>query len=281
MNRILKRSLLSLAALLLVLLLLAYAYARYMGMIPRADYDEVHPGIPELQRPAILVLSKTNGFIHHDAIPAAGAMLEVLAQRNGWGLYTTDNAASHSPELLARFDLVVWNNTSGDILTTGQRKALRDWLQGGGSWVGLHAAGGDPAYQWDWYVNTLLGAQFVGHTMDPQFQDAVVLQADGGRELTAHLPTPWRISNEEWYAFDRNPRDSGSEILLTMDESSYITVGETLFGRDNMDGEHPIAWRHALGSGKVFYSAIGHQGATYEIAEYREFIERALRWGLQ
>ena len=63
MNRIVKRGLLGLGALLLIMLALTYGYARYMGMIPRADYDETPPQIPQIERPAILVLSKTNGFI--------------------------------------------------------------------------------------------------------------------------------------------------------------------------------------------------------------------------
>ena len=51
-----------------------------------------------------------------------------------------------------------------------------------------------------------------------------------------------------------------------------------MFGRDSMPGEHPMAWRHAVGEGRALYSAIGHQAATYRIPEYREFLSRAMRW---
>jgi type 1 glutamine amidotransferase len=63
-----------------------------------------------------------------------------------------------------------------------------------------------------------------------------------------------------------------------MDESSYLTQGENFFGRDNMDGEHPIAWRHELGEGRVLYNAIGHQGATYVIPEFQQLISNAIDW---
>lgn len=255
-----------------------YYVAKSMGIIPRAIYETVPPELPEFTRPAVLVLSKANGYVHVDALPAGKAMLTDIAADNGWDIYLTENAASHNAEDLAKFRVVVWNNVSGDVLTESQRAALRDWIERGGAWVGIHASGGDPSYQWDWYVDILVGAQFVGHTMDPQFQDADVHVVDPAVELTAHLDSPWLVPNEEWYAFDSNPRSKGYEILLTLDESSYITRGKTLFGTDTMVGEHPIAWRHRLGEGRVLYSAIGHQGATYKIPEFRQFIANAIRW---
>lgn len=270
------------ALVLLVIILGAGGYAYYqlkkVGIIPRKIYETVPPEIPEFKRPAVLVLSKANGYIHVDALPAGQTMLKRIAAERGWDIFLTDNAASHNPQDLANFSVVVWNNVSGDVLTTEQRVAMKDWIEAGGGWVGIHASGGDFRYDWDWYVDTLIGAQFVGHTMDPQFQDADVLVADADSAVTSHLPARWTVPNEEWYAFDRNVRDKGYEILLTLDEDSYITKGETYIGQDSMPGEHPIAWRHQLGQGRVLYSAIGHQSATYDMPEFQQLIANAITW---
>ncbi|MAT95115.1 MAG: glycosyl hydrolase [Halioglobus sp.] len=274
----LKNALYVLLAVLLVGGGFTYFKLKEIGIIPRAVYETEPPPLPEFQRPALLVLSKANGFVHVDAIPAAQAMLRRIAARRGWDIYVTDNAATHNARDLEKFAAVVWNNVSGDVLTGEQRAALRDWIEAGGGWLGIHGAGGDPSYQWDWYVDTLIGAQFVGHTMDPQFQDAAVLVADPQAAITAHLPTPWTVPSEEWYAFDSNPRARGYDILLTLDEDSYITKGRSLFGNDRMEGEHPIAWRHEPGRGRVLYSAIGHQAATYELPAFEQLIENALSW---
>jgi type 1 glutamine amidotransferase len=255
-----------------------YHKLKSVGIIPRSVYESVPPDLPHLERPAVLVLSKANGYIHVDAIPAGRAMLTQIAADKGWDIYLTDNAATHNAEHLAKFDVIVWNNVSGDVLTNAQRAAMKAWIEEGGGWVGIHASGGDFSYQWDWYVDTLIGAQFVGHTMNPQFQDADVLVADASVEVTAHLPSPWAVPNEEWYAFGSNVRDKGYEVLLTLDESSYITHGKTFLGQDRMVGEHPIAWRHRLGEGRVLYSAIGHQGATYDIPEFRQLVANAISW---
>jgi uncharacterized protein len=271
----LKKILLIVFVSVLVLAALVFYRLRSDGLFRAPQYDTVAPFIPELAHPAVLVLNKTNGFIHKEGLPAADQMLEQLAAEQGWHLYTTDNAASHNSADLARFDLVIWNNTSGDILTPDQRADFKAWLLAGGRWLGLHAAGGDPSYDWSWYVDTLLGAQFFGHTMSPQFQDAQVLVVEPSG-LTGHLDNPWRIEQEEWYAFDRNPRASGSTILLALDETSYDTE-EMVFPDPTMPGEHPIAWAHDVGDGRVIYSGIGHTAATYSLPAYREFIRKAVQ----
>jgi hypothetical protein len=189
-----------------------YLWLRSYGVIPHPTYDTVRPDIPALNHPAVLVLHKTNGFVHKEGLPAATAMLDELALQHGWHIYQSDNAATHNAKDLARFDVVIWNNTSGDLLTSEQRDAFKDWVESGGQWLGLHAAGGDPAYAWRWYVDTFLGAQFIGHTMSPWLQDADVLTVDESA-LTAHLPQRWRIEHEEWYAFDRNPRQTGAKFF--------------------------------------------------------------------
>lgn len=267
-----------LLVLVCLLALAAYGLGRYTGMIQRNVYEYEPPELPEYTRPAVLVLTKANGFVHRDAMPAGENMLRDIARAQGWDITLTDNAATHNAQDLARFKAVVWNNVSGDVLTPDQRAALKSYIEHGGGWVGIHAAGGDPKYKWQWYVDTLIGAQFAGHTMHPQFQDADVLRSELESGMTAHLPDRWRIAQEEWYAFDQNPRNKGYDILLTLDEDSYSQKGESIFGTDTMPGEHPITWRHSVGQGRVFYTAIGHQAVTYQIPEFQALITEAIRW---
>jgi uncharacterized protein len=261
-----------------LLLSSGYGFLKYNGLIPRYIYETVAPELPRFQRPTVLVFNKTNGFIHRDGLPAADAMLRELAENQGWDVYITNNGAIHNLEDLKRFKLVVWNNTSGDVLTESQRSDFKTWLEQGGGWVGLHAAGGDLSYKWDWYVDTLIGAQFVGHTMNPQFQNADLYATNKTESMTSHLPTPWNVKQEEWYAFDQNPRNKGYEVLVAIDEESYITVGKGHFMSDSMEGEHPLVWRHMQGEGKVFYSSIGHTAETYALPEFRELIKKSMLW---
>ena len=197
MPRWLKLSLLSLLAVVLMTAGGMYLYFKSIGIIPSHDYETEPPVIPAFTRPAVLIFNKTNGFVHKDAIPVADEVFSQLARAQGWDVFVTDNAAVHNPDVLRKFQLVVWNNVSGDVLTAAQRDSMKQWLEGGGGWVGVHGSGGDTSYQWPWYVETLLGAQFVGHTMDPQFQDAELQVAVPGMPITEHLPSPWTVASEE------------------------------------------------------------------------------------
>ena len=64
-------------------------------------YETTPPTLPaEIKRPAILVFSKTNGFRHEEAIPAANALFAQMAKDNGWGYFQTENGATFSPAIL-------------------------------------------------------------------------------------------------------------------------------------------------------------------------------------
>ncbi len=242
-------------------------------------YETTPPRLPgDIPRPAILVFSKTNGFRHEEAIPAANALFAQMAKQNGWGYFQTENGAAFSPEILARFDAVVFNNVSGDVFTPAQREALKRFIENGGGFVGVHGSGGDFSYDWRWYVDDLIGAQFKGHPMNPQFQAATVRVEDKTHPATRGLPDSWRRV-DEWYSFEKTPRRPGYHVLLTLDERTF--ANHKMFGRNlAMGADHPIAWWHCVGKGRVFYSAMGHKATAYSEPEYRQMLHGAIDWAL-
>lgn len=272
--------------LLALLLLLAVSVWRNWDTIQRVFlggvkvYETVPPKVPtDLKRPAILVFSKTSGFRHKEAIPAAGALLTQIARDKGWGIYQTENGATFSPEILARFDAVVFSNTSGDVFTPKQRAAFRAFLENGGGWVGIHAAGDNSHEAWGWYVDKVIGTHFIGHPMDPQFQQALVRVEDRAHPASRNLPAEWRRT-DEWYSFDKSPRKPGITVLATLDESTYRLKG--MFGQElAMGKDHPIVWTRCVGKGRALYSGLGHTAETYREPDYRKHLVGALDWVLK
>ena len=263
-----------------VLALLAGALAiklRMDGFLREPVYESVAPVLPaDFKQPAILVFSKTNGFIHKEAIPAAKALFQKLGEANGWSVYLTDNAAVHNPQDLQRFDAVVWNNVSGDVLTLEQRTALEQYLENGGGFVGIHGSGGDPEYAWSWYPQSLLRAQFTAHPMFPQFQEATLHVESPQDGIVSHLPPAFSMT-DEWYSFRAPPKDV--QVLLSLDETSYSP--RVLFVDIGMGKDHPIAWKHCQGKGRVFYGAPGHVASTYADPRYVRVLEQATLWAMQ
>jgi uncharacterized protein len=243
-----------------------------------ARYDNDRPVFARAPRDKIRVLlfEKMTGFRDGPSVEAAKAMVKDMAARKGWHLEVTDKGGAINPATLKQFDVVLWNNVSGDVLTNAQRKAFITWMAKGGGFVGMHGTGGDPIYFWDWYADDLLGARFTGHPSDPQFQDAKVNMERPISGIGAAIPDSF-VMNEEWYSFQTSARLNGANVIATLDESTYKQAGR--FGTNiTMGADHPIVWTRCVGNGRSFYSAIGHRPQVYAISHTQKLIEDAVPW---
>lgn len=208
----------------------------------------------------ILVFSRTEGFRHGSIEAGMEAVRAIAAARDVEVLATEDDA--DFTQALARVDAVVFLNTTGDVLDAPGEAALRAFVEGGGGWVGVHAAA-DTEYGWPWY-ETLVGARFASH---PAVQQAALRVAEADHPATRGLPNPW-IRTDEWYDFQARP--TGVTVLLRLDESSYS--GGT------MGADHPIAWAHDVGAGRAVYTGLGHTAESYAEPLVRAHLDGALCW---
>jgi type 1 glutamine amidotransferase len=252
---------------------LAVTDADRVARCARYDIELPHLDIPK-GSPRVLLFEKMTGFRDTPSVEAASSALHEMAQRNGWALVVTDRGGAIRPAILKQFDVVIWNNVSGDVLTMTQRDAFKRYVEHGGGFVGFHGSGGDLAHFWDWYVDTLIGARFIGHPMAPQFQDARIVIEDQSA-IGRGLAPGWTM-NDEWYSFKSSPRASGARVIATLDESSYSPQG--IRNQDLHMGDHPIAWTQCIGNGRSFYSAIGHRPETYSEPHHVKLLEQAIAW---
>jgi type 1 glutamine amidotransferase len=250
------------------------------GFVLNPTFDHDPPELPAgLKSGGVLIFSKTSGFREEASIQASNAALSAIATVRGWPSFVTENGAVMTPADLSRFKLVIWNNTSGDVLTEDQRAAFKRWVEQGGSYLGVHGAGGDPVVSpghtsladWKWYVDTLVGAQFVVHS---SIMPGDIHIEDPGSPITKGLPALWHRS-EEWYAFVESPRGKpGFHILARVDEQTYTP------GRATMGADHPLVWWHCVGQGHALYSALGHAGYMYAEPLMIRLLDNAMAWGL-
>jgi hypothetical protein len=211
---------------------------------------------------AVLVFSKTNGY-RHAAIPDGIEALRELGAEHDFRVETTEDSTAIRPGRLDAVDVVVFLNTTGDVLGPPGQDALRTYVESGGGFVGVHSAT-DTEYDWPWY-GRLVGAYFKRHS---RVTEATVRVADAAHPSTAGLPAEW-TRRDEWYDFRSNPRDS-VRVLLTLDETTY--EGGT------MGDDHPIAWCRTIGDGRSWYTAGGHTSASYREPLFRRHLLGGLRW---
>jgi cytochrome c len=196
---------------------------------------------------AVLVFSKTSAF-RHDSIPHGIAAIMALGADHGFAVDSTEDAARFTDTELARYKVVVFLCTTGDILDPGQKAAFERYIRSGGGFVGIHSAS-DTEYQWAWY-GRLVGAYFASH---PAIQRATVRIEDPSHPSTKGLPAAWERT-DEWYNFRSNPRGV-AHILATVDETTY--------SGGNMGADHPIAWCQQIDGGRSWYTAMGHTSESY------------------
>lgn len=269
--------------LVVILLIAAFAFVYYVGawnvIFPSTQHDSEAPMLPgDLTSPAVLVFSKTNQFRHKEGIEAGNDRLAQIAKSRGWALFSTENGAVFNDEDLQRFDTVVFLNTTGDTLSEAQEQVFQSWLEQGGGWIGVHAAGDGSHVGWQWYMDNLLGADFTAHIMGPQFQIANVVVEDYEHPVMSGLPTVWD-HEEEWYSWEDSPRGRGFHVLAAIDEDSYTPVQKIFNSEVSLRmQDHPVVWTNCIGAGRTLYSAMGHQAKAFDQAAHRKLLENALAW---
>lgn len=248
-------------------------------VFPSVHHDTVAPQLPpSLASPGILLFTKTNGFRHRDGITGGAAFLEGAARERGWGIFHTENGAIFNERDLQHFQVVIFLNASGDMLSAEQEAAFETWLQDGGGWLGVHSAGDSSHEGWQWYRDNLIGADFTAHIMGPQFQTATVLTESNDHPVVKDMPDTWQ-HEEEWYSWEKSPRPEGFTILATIDEASYQPL-EKFMGneRDLSMGDHPVVWSNCVGKGRSVYLTMGHQAEAFEQPNVQRLIVNSVLW---
>ena len=279
----LKKLLLGLAVALAMLLLAGLVMVWQIGawnlLVPTSAHDTDAPEVPgNLASPSILVFTKTNGFRHKEGIPGGLQALEEIAVQSQMGLFATENGAVFNQRDLAGFDVVVFLSATGDMLSSDQEAAFVTWLHAGGGWLGVHAAGDGSHAGWPWYVEHLIGAEFTAHILGPNFQTADVITEQVAHPINAGLPGVWQ-AHEEWYSWAASPRLKGMNIISVVDEGTY-SPEQNLFGNttDLSMGDHPVAWTNCIGTGRSFYTALGHTAEVFANPSFRRQLANALVW---
>jgi type 1 glutamine amidotransferase len=211
-----------------------------------------------------LIFSKTAAFRHNECIPQGTTRIAQMGVRNGFDVDATENADLFTDDNLAKYDVVIFLCTTGDVLNADQQSAFERYIRGGGGYAGIHSAS-DTEYDWAWYGG-LVGAYFRDHPGGPagnaQFQVATMNVEDPHTPATRRLGRTW-TREEEWYNFRTNPRGS-VHVLLSVDESTYDPRGYSVPGGSPPMGDHPISWCHRYDGGRAFYTALGHKGTYWD-----------------
>ena len=209
---------------------------------------------------SILVFYRTEGYTHA-SIPYANEALREIGERTGaFRADFSEDMSVFTPERLACYDAVVFQNTTGLAFTDpAQRAALLDFIKSGKGFVGIHAAS-DNFNTWP-EAQAMLGGHFGGHLWLSVDTSAVKIDDPGHPVVAAFGGTGFWI-REEIYQIVGPYSRTKQRVLLSLDMSrpENIRPPEKL---TRTDADFPIAWVKSYGRGRVFYTSLGHNPDLY------------------
>jgi len=185
--------------------------------------------------------------------PGPGATQEqrdAYAEAQAKGKVALTNALLKlSPENLKNYDAVVFASTTG-MLPIPDPQGFLDWIKNGHAFIGIHAAS-DTFHHWPGYIE-MLGGEFDHHGMQLSVD---CLNQDTNNPATAGLPPVWTIAQEEVYQF-KNYDPTKVHELLIMDKKPEGA---------RAPGHYAVSWCKSYGTGRVFYTSIGHREDLIEL----------------
>jgi len=234
----------------------------------------------------VLVLGGATGF-HHESISDAMTAIAVMGQESG--LFDAELRTDFElvnprggqkmrfgfiPEGLGDFDAVVLVNTTGEWgLSDEAKQALLAFVHDRGkAIVGIHGAL-DANYSWPGYAE-MFGAGFGGHPLNTIEQPTVtfpLVNEAPDSPIVRHWPQYFSEQNELYVP--KNFARKNVNVLLRIDQDRIDT-------RPAGTSDIAVAWTRNYGTGRVFYSSIGHTRQSWADPDVRKMYLEGIRWAL-
>jgi type 1 glutamine amidotransferase len=224
------------------------------------------------QEPAFRVIAAATRAEDHAAmIAAARPFLTQLGTQHNFAIDFTQDVSRLDDATLAGYGVLLQLQLAPFEVPPAQRDAFQRFIERGGGWVGIHAAGltgrqflDAKTVYWKWFEDYFGGVVYSPH---PAFQKATVDVEDRNHPAMKNLPATFEIS-DEWYEFDRSPRPN-VRVLGTVDEGTYKQTRPM--------GDHPIIWSNEK-YGRMIYIGIGHSPEDWADRNYTTLVRDAVVW---
>ena len=184
----------------------------------------------------------------------------------GANVMVSDNLNLYLDEkLMKSLDLVIQTWTMGTI-SNEQEKALLDAVKSGVGFAGWHGGTGD-SFRNNTEYQFMVGGQWVAHPGG--VIDYTVQITDKDDAVTSGLKD-FGMHSEQYYMHV----DPNVKVLAT---TTFYDKNASWIGGCVM----PVAWKKYYGSGRIFYSSLGHVMKDFEVPEAFEIIKRGIRWAAE
>lgn len=218
-----------------------------------------------------LIVTTTKGW-HHESLHYGVIALKEMATRNFFDAELFQDPNSFNDSFLKQFQVIIFLNTTGDILNPEQQKVMERFIQSGKGFVGIHSAS-DTEYDWDWYTKPV-GRMFYIH---PAVQTAKLQVVDPGFPGMQGFEQG-KLWTDEWYQFSEE-KVKDLHYVLAVDETTYnVKANWGTKKGEGMGKFHPVAWYHNYDGGRAFYTALGHLPTNFSNQAFLDHLYAGILW---
>jgi type 1 glutamine amidotransferase len=193
---------------------------------------------------------------------ASARVVEAVLVDNGFAVSVKEGTKVLVETDVAAFDLIVPMVTMSTI-EKDELGALLAAVKAGSGLAGFHGTMGDsfrnePDYQF------MTGGQWVAHPGNIIDYRVVITRPDD--PITKGI-SDFAYRSEQYYMHV----DPSNEVLATttFTDAHFPGIGGVVM---------PVVWKRRYGSGRVFYSSLGHTADEFAVPEMALMVERGLLW---
>jgi type 1 glutamine amidotransferase len=225
--------------------------------IPRQPYAR-----PERPR-RLLVIDACLAGMSHDTIPHVNVMLESMGRITGaWTTELNNDLNNLKYPKIKEYDAVFLNDNVGELLPDpAVREGLARFVKEGGGLGGVH---GTPwaSRNWDEF-GEMIGAKSAPH----RIEQGIVRVYDPASPIVNPFGGKPLNFREEYYRFNHDGPNrlqwENVRVLLTVDLDDPGVEPRPWNGYKRPDNIYPVTWIRSYGSGRSFYSSLGHMPETF------------------
>lgn len=204
-------------------------------------------------------------FSGHPSIPFGNYAIEQMGIRTGaYETTISQDIEVFRPARLKQFDAVCFNNTAGVLFDDPElRQSLLDFIQKGGGFVGIHAAGATfvqwPKYDYWPAFGQMLGAhEDGGHPWGPKETITIKIEDPQHPINSAFKGQSFEIQDEVFQFRHGYSRDT-LRVLLSIDtDETDMSPSRRFLPERTKDRDFAMSWIRLYGRGRVFYTSFGH-----------------------
>ncbi len=221
----------------------------------------------------LLLLTERGG--HHGPFTARGVeWVEAFAAEHNMEVTEIHNPDPINKEYLSQFDLILQLDYVPYTWSDEAQAAFEEYIDEGlGNWIGFHHAAllgeFDGWPMWEWFSEFLGDIRYVNYI--PGLCSGEVKVENFDHPVMKGVGESFVLPDDEWYIFDRSPRDNAL-VLASVDEESYEPASDVLMG------DHPVVWSNENKKARNVYFLFGHSPKLFDSPDFVQMLSNALLW---